>query len=325
MRFFVLGLLIFTLLANQSFAQHDSSSAKNNDSALLYNGYHKQIPLLDSVAIATAAKEQFIADSIATLYIKPGDPMRRNLLTDTLLKMYLYKGHGFWDMPPTSKSYLKEGKSRQTRDQWIIVIIIGLLIYTAVLHRLMHKDFESVWLSFYNKRMLTQVSKEDNLISFWTFVGLFLLFGLTFGLFLYQLASYYHVFYSIGGLQLFASLSFTIITLFAAKFLLLKFIGFVFNINKLVSEYLSVLYLTYFNIAFVFLPVVVCFSLVSASIIPLILLLALTLIVIIFIWQYIRSSVNIISNILFHKFYLFIYLCALEICPILILIKALNI
>ncbi|MES2429170.1 MAG: DUF4271 domain-containing protein, partial [Bacteroidota bacterium] len=30
-------------------------------------------------------------------------------------------------------------------------------------------------------------------------------------------------------------------------------------------------------------------------------------------------------NFRFHKFYLFIYLCALEICPILILIKALNI
>ena len=313
------------LLANQCFAQQDTLSPQKNDSSTLKSARYRPIPLLDSVAIATAARDQFIADSIATFYIKPGDPLRRNLLTDTLLKMYLYKGHGFWDMPLTSKSYLREGKSRQTRDQWIIVIIIGLLIYTAVLHRLMHKDFESVWLSFYNKRMLTQVSKEDNLISFWTFVGLFLLFGLTFGLFLYQLAAYYHVFYRIGGLQLFAFLSFTIIILFAAKFLLLKFIGYVFDINKLVSEYLSVLYLTYFNIAFVFLPVVVCFCLVSAAVIPFILAAALVLIVIIFIWQYIRSSVNIISNILFHKFYLFVYLCALEICPILILIKALNI
>ena len=325
MRFLVLGFLFFIVVASNAFARQNSTTAKNGDTLAMQKVRRSYVPLLDSVAQATAARNQFIGDSIAMFYIKTPDPMRHNRLTDTLLKMYLYKGHGFWDMPPNAKSNLREGRSRQSRDRWIIFIIIGLLLYTAILHRLMHKDFESVWLSFYNKRMLTQVSKEDSLISFWTFVGLFLLFGLTFGLFLYQLAAYYHVFYSISGLQLFISLALIIMILFAAKFLLLKFIGFVFNIDKLVSEYLSVLYLTYFNIAFVFLPVAVCFSLVSAQLIPYILFAAIVLIVIIFIWQYLRSSVNIISNILFHKFYLFVYLCALEICPILILIKALNI
>jgi len=48
-------------------------------------------------------------------------------------------------------------------------------------------------------------------------------------------------------------------------------------------------------------------------------------ITVIFAWQYLRNSVNIISSFRFHKFYLFIYLCALEICPVLILIKALDI
>jgi len=113
--------------------------------------------------------------------------------------------------------------------------------------------------------------------------------------------------------------------LFASKFLVLKFLGFVFDINKLVSEYISALSLTYFNITFVFLPVALCFSLIADKFIPFLLAVTLLFVVIIFIWQYLRSSVSIISNFRFHKFYLFIYLCALEICPILILIKALNI
>jgi hypothetical protein len=121
------------------------------------------------------------------------------------------------------------------------------------------------------------------------------------------------------------TLSIVIITLFATKFLVLKFIGFVFDINKLVSEYITALSLTYFNITFVFLPVALCFSLISDQFIPYLLVVTLLLVVVIFVWQYLRSSVGIISNFRFHKFYLFIYLCALEICPILILIKALNI
>ena len=107
--------------------------------------------------------------------------------------------------------------------------------------------------------------------------------------------------------------------------MVLQFIGFVFDVNKVVGEYISILYLTYFNIAFVFLPLTLCFCLLSAQFAPYILIVAFILVVVIFIWQYLRSSVNIISNFRFHKFYLFIYLCALEICPILILIKALNI
>ncbi|MDB5136208.1 MAG: hypothetical protein JWP37_2811 [Mucilaginibacter sp.] len=324
MRFIVLSFLFFILLAGKSYAQ-DLSGLKDSDTSIMRSAKNGHLPLLDSVAQAIQVRDEFVSDSIATMYIRQADPARHNQLVDSLFKKYLYKGYGFLDIPSTSKSLLREGRGRQTRDQWVVVIIIGLLLYTAVLNRIMSKDFESVWQSFYSKRMLTQVSKEDGLISSWTFVALFLLFGLTFGLFLYQLAAYYHVFYSISGFQLFIWLSFIIIALFAVKFLILKFIGFVFNINKLVSEYLSVLYLTYFNIAFVFLPVAVCFSLLTNQLIPYILAIALILIIIIFIWQYLRSSVNIISNILFHKFYLFVYLCALEICPILILIKALNI
>ena len=325
MRFIAIALLFFILVAGKTYAQQDTSALQNKDTPALRNAQGGRLPFLDSVAQSIQARQQFVDDSVATQYIRPADPSRHSLLVDSLFKRYFYKGYGFLDIAPASKSILREGHSRQTRDQWVIGIIIGLLLYTAILNRIMSKDFESVWQSFYNKRVLSQVGKEDGLINSWTFIGLFLLFGLTFGLFLYQLAQYNNVYYSVSGVRLFISLSLIILILFAIKFVIVKFLGFVFNINKLVSEYLSVLYLTYFNIAFVFLPVTVCFSLLTNQLIPYILVIAIVLIVIIFIWQYLRSSVNIISNILFHKFYLFVYLCALEICPILILIKALNI
>src|ERR1700744_2677195 len=319
MRFIAIVFLLFALLAGKAFAQQDSSGVSNDTSL---SGSRL---FLDSVAQAAQAREQFVSDSLATIYIKPASSLRHNQLIDSLFEKYLYKGSNFLDVARAPKSVLREGHTRQTRDQWVIVVIIGLLLYTAILNRIMSKDFASVWQSFYSKRMLSQVSKEDNIINSWTFIGLFLLFGLTFGLFLYLLAFHYHVYYSISGVRLFVSLSLIILILFAIKFVIVKFLGFVFNINKLVSEYLSVLYLSYFNIAFVFLPVIVCFSMLADELIPYVLAVAIISIVIIFIWQYLRSSVNIISNIQFHKFYLFVYLCALEICPILILIKALNI
>ncbi|MFD2145066.1 DUF4271 domain-containing protein [Mucilaginibacter antarcticus] len=204
-------------------------------------------------------------------------------------------------------------------------MVISLLLYTAILNLAMHKDLRYVVLSFYSKRALVQTNKDDTQINFWAFIGLFLLFGATFGLFLYQLSAYKNLYYSVSGFRLFTSFSVVILLFFAVKFLLLRAIGFIFDIQKMVSEYVSVLYLTYFNIAFVFLPVTVCFTLLAAQFVPVLLIAAVSLIVVIFTWLYLRSSVNIISNFRFHKFYLFIYLCALEICPVLILFKALNI
>lgn len=218
-----------------------------------------------------------------------------------------------------------EGHNRPSRDPWVIVLIIAMLLYTAILNLALGKDVSNVFASFYSKRVLSIAGKEESPVSSWAFLGLFLLFCATFGLFLYQLAAYKGVYYKIAGSGLFTFLTIVIIVLFSLKFLILKFLGFVFDINKLVTEYLNILHLTYFNIAFVFLPVVICFSLLGAQYIPVLLTVTLIIIIVIFIWQYIRSSVNIISTFRFHKFYLFTYLCALEICPVLILIKALNI
>jgi hypothetical protein len=281
--------------------------------------------VLDSVILATAARQKFIQDSIALQYIKYPDSTVISQAAQQFIQDHLYKGFQFLDIPFKSKSNLRNGHTRQTRDQWIIIIIIGLLIYSAMLNIVLHRDIRNVFLSFYSKRALVQASKDDAQINFWAFIGLFLLFGLTFGLFLYQLAAYRGIYYSVSGFRLFTSFVVIILLLFAVKFLVLKFVGFVFDIQKLVTEYVSVLYLTYFNVAFVFLPVTICFSLMAAPFIPVLLTVAVVLIVIILTWLYLRSSVNIISNFRFHKFYLFIYLCALEICPVLILIKALNI
>jgi len=258
-------------------------------------------------------------------YIHAPDSATTREFADSLFAHALYRGYGFLDIPLKSKDLVRDGHNRPLRDPWIIIIIVSLLLYTAALNIALNKDVAYVLQSFYSKRVLSQAGKEEGFVSSWAFLGLFLLFCLTCGLFLYQLAAYKGVYYVVSGTRLYVSLTIIIIVLFALKFLALKFLGFVFDMNRLVSEYLNILHLTYFNLAFIFLPVVVCFSLLGNRYVPALLDVTLIITVIIFVWQYLRSSVNIISTFRFHKFYLFTYLCALEICPVLILIKALNI
>jgi hypothetical protein len=319
----ILIFFLLTVTAFASFAQGDSVPVRRTYRSFIADTGNRSV--LDSVVLATRAREKFIADSIAMQYVRPPDANTTNRYIAEYLKENLYQGRTFLDIPYKSRSTFGTGHVRFSRDKWVIIALLALLIYTALLNLVWNAEIKQVFRSFYSKRSLSQTSgKEESTVSAGAFVGLFVLFGFTFGLFLYQLASYKNVYYSLSGLGLFLWLSALVVILFAAKFLILKALGFIFNAKNIVQEYIALLYLTYFNAAFVFLPVTLCFSLLAATFIPILFIVVFVLLAGVFAWLYLRSSMNIISNIRFHKFYLFIYLCALEICPILILIKALK-
>jgi len=315
--FFCFLFVSFSCLA--VYARQDTVAAKGNRQPDL-----AALPSPDSAAIAKASRQKLIEDSVAMFYIVP-DSMRENQF---LTNIYKSNFLGLFSHPAPLlrlKAVVISGKPRNARDPWIISVVLGLFIFTALLNLFLSRDIKNVLQSFYNKNAISQVDKEGGLINSWAFIGLFLLFCLTSGLVLYQVTGYRHNYYTLSGFQLFMSFSLIVGLLSAFKFIILKFIGFVFDANRMVSEYIAILNLTYFNFAFVFLSVALCFSLLSSRFIPMLLNVTLVLIAVIFAWQYLRNSLNVISNFRFHKFYLIVYLCALEICPILILIKAINI
>ena len=73
-----------------------------------------------------------------------------------------------------------------------------------------------------------------------------------------------------------------------------------------------------------FIPLVIAFALSPLKYGPYYIAISFVLLAIIFAFQFIRAGVNILSHYRFSKVYLFLYFCALEICPILILIKAIG-
>jgi hypothetical protein len=320
MRFTFFCFLIITAFCCTVYAGRDTTVKNARATVIRPVVINKR----DSASIAAENRGQFIADSLAMIFLKP-DPAREDQFLTKLLKTDVLSLNALAHLSTKSKGVLRTGQLRKSRDSWVIGVIIGLLIYTALLNLFLSADIRSVMQTFYNKRAVSPLDKEGGMINSWAFIGLFLLFTTSSALVLSQLTVYYHVYYTISGFQLFISLSVLISVLFALKFFVLKFIGFIFDISKHVTQYITILNLTYFNIAFVLLFVAVCLSLLASQFIPYLLSLTLVSIAVIFAWQYLRNSVNIISNFRFHKFYLFIYLCALEICPVLILIKALNI
>ena len=209
-------------------------------------------------------------------------------------------------------------------DTWVLAFIVLLLIVFAVLRISFAKQLQNIIQAFYSNRGLNNLNKEDNIFSSWPFLFLFIQFGFTIGMFFYLVAQYYKVASQYQGYRFFLIISALIIVLYAFKILLLRVLGHLFNIQKAVHEYVSILYLSYFNISLIFIPLVVAFALSPLKYGIYYIVISCVFVGIIFAIQFIRAGVNILSHYRFSKFYLIMYFCALEICPILILIKAIG-
>ena len=279
---------------------------------------------------ATIARQKFVTDSIMRhTWLLPDSLLDRYMIIDSILKAnvrVLKKGEAWYDLPGKGKaeSFYKIGRPVPKGEPWVLGFILFLILLFGILRISFHKQLGDIIQAFYSNRVLNNLYKEDNLFTSWPFLFLFIQFGFTLGMFLYLISQYYQISYGAGGLQFFVTISVMIVVLYALKIFILRGLGHLFNIQKLVHEYITVLYLSYFNIALIFIPLVVAFALAPLRYGMYFISTAAMLLTIIFLFQFIRAGYNILSNNRFSKVYLFLYFCALEICPILIVIKAIG-
>ena len=324
-RFLVL-ILIFFLAKSFVFGQVEGNKKLEEESLFaLSNSW------LDSASIENRSvypdSTKAIKDSLSMVWIKAPDPNRPNRFRDSLINLYKVENFDFkaWSAKfPKKNSRFEEGTLRPFRESWVILLVLFLVLLYAVVRFFFPTELNSITHAFYSNQVLSKLNKEETLFNSWPFVFLYLLFGLILGLYLYLSANYFGISYRVEGFILFLYLSATVIVLFTLKIIVLKLVGFLFDATRLVRDYVSVLYLSYFNAAILFLPIVIAFSLTSYRFSIIYGYLGVILLLLIFALQFLRAAENILSNYKFPKVYLIIYLCALEFCPLIILFKALG-
>lgn len=324
-RFLVLILLFF--LANSFVFGQVEGSIKRVDEPL----FVQSNTWLDSTTIVN--KSQYpdsikaLKDSLSMVWIKAPDPNRPNRFLDSLINLYKVENLDFkaWAAKfPKKNSRFDEGTLRPFRESWVIVLVLFLVLLYSLVRFFFPTELNSITHAFYSNQVLSKLNKEDTLFNSWPFVFLYLLFGLILGLYLYLTAKHFGISYPVEGFKLFLYLSAIVIALFTLKIIVLRIVGFLFDSTRLVRDYVSVLYLSYFNAAILFLPIVIAYSLTSYRFSIIYSYLGVILLLLIFALQFLRAAENILSNYKFPKVYLIIYLCALEFCPLIILFKALG-
>jgi hypothetical protein len=315
-------ILVIILIDSFAFAQTDSFSS--NPIIPNYRTY-------DSVSLAKRAiyrdSIKALRDSLSVAWIKAPDPDRPNPFLDSLISVYLVENFDFtaWAAKfPKKDRQQYSGSLKPSGETWIVGVLLFLVLFFSLVRYFFPAELNTIIMAFYSNHILSRINKEDSLFNSWPFVFFYLLFGLIIGLYLYLTGKYMQLSYSVNGFELFLILSALVIGLFTFKIIVLRVIGFLFDANRLVREYVSVLYLSYFNTAILFLPVVIAFSLTSSRFAGIYSYIGIVMILGIFVVQFLRAGANILSNYKFPKVYLIIYLCTLEFCPLIILFKVLG-
>lgn len=316
-------LILFCFMAVLSIAGQVYGQQQEVDSVLNRDVFIRDS--LDSVRISVISKR----DSIAPILLRARDSLQIAAYVDSVR-------NAFWQpflyLEEALKNYRRSGQIPQYQqgnavargELWVVASIAFLLILFAFLKNVFDKQLMVIIQSFFSKRILSNINKEDNLFTSWPFLLLFVHFGFTIGLFFYLVAKNEELNFAKDGFQVFVSISIGIIVLYVLKIVVLRLLGFFFKVQKPINEYISILYLTYFNASLLFMPLVIAFALSPPQYGKFYMATAIVLLIIIFAFQLIRAGINILSHNRFSKVYLLLYFCTLEICPILILIKAIG-
>ncbi len=277
------------------------------------------------------ARQKSVTDSIIThTWVLPDSLLNKHALLDSVQKAYLFPTLDLlaWQQKYNAfgktKNHYQLGNPRPKGNVIFLGIVLITLIIMAILKFSFAKQFTAIVMAFVSKRGLANINKEESLLNSWPLLLLFLLFGLILGMFLYLVARHYQLYQAESGLKFLFGASAFVMLLLGLKLIFLRLLGLLFNLQKPVNEYISILYLSYFNISLLFLPLIVAFALSPVGYANLYIALGCGLIALVFIVQVFRIYTTILSNNKFSKVHLLLYFCALEICPILILIKAIG-
>lgn len=209
-----------------------------------------------------------------------------------------------------------------TRQDYVVslVLFFSYLLFVWI-YATNRKRLNQVIKAFYINRFANQLAREE--VSFGNRVSVFLssLFVITITLFAFQVNNYYELLPFENDTIAFLSIAVALTGAYLVKMITVRFFGFVFKTQKEALEYTASIFLFGNTLGLFMMPVVVCLAF-AKQINPLVFIyIGLVTIGTFLCARLVRGVIIGVNSVRVSRFYLFLYLCTLEILPFVILLK----
>lgn len=225
----------------------------------------------------------------------------------------------------SSKAIQKEttasGSSTFSSETWLMGLLLAILFLFALIKLQFSSKLSMHFQSIFSFQYFSKLFKEQNTLNLRLGQLLSVIFYLNTSLiFLYSTAYFHPDFIINSEFKSFLFILLSLLVLFASYSILNKLLAFVFETYELIKEHLYNLYFTHRIIGLILLPFVVLYPYVPQQLAFIFLIFAWLIILLSFISRWFRG-LQISFKYRVPYFYLILYLCALEIIPLLFLLK----
>jgi Domain of unknown function (DUF4271) len=215
-----------------------------------------------------------------------------------------------------------EKYERESYDAMFYLLVV-MLFYFAIVKLFFGKYLDNLLTLFFRASMRQQQLREQVLQSPIPSVLLNSLFVFSGGLYGAFLLRYYHFGHPDSFWMHFLYCTMLLAFLYLLKFLVLKMIGWIFNISRTADTYLFVVFMTNKIIGIFLLPFLVLISFSGPVITEIAVTLSFVMIGVFYVYRFFGGYATLRKEIKISGLHFILYLCAFEIAPLLLIYKVL--
>jgi hypothetical protein len=285
-----------------------------------------KIPLIDSIP-STDANNRYqdsfpvepLPDSVSK---RPERDTGWQISPRLPLSIQLLQRHPYFSFdtkPGVTHSGLKEFKGKEL----IFYVLIVLLLLFAFLRQAFFKYFNDLFRLFFRTTLKQRQIREQLIQTPLPSLLFNAFFVVSAGLYI-DILFYHFNFAPVDNfwlLFLYCCIGLSVI--YTVKFVGLKITGWLFNMKEAADAYIFVVFIINKVIGIFLVPFVVLLSFMEGSAYTIALVLSWCGIGILFIYRFLLTYASIRNMVTFNPFHFFLYLCAFEIAPLLLIYKAL--
>ena len=205
---------------------------------------------------------------------------------------------------------------------WLLFLLVFSTIILGWIRVFYNKYLRDIIQAGHNNQWSKRVLEEKNAVLQRVSFFLNIAFVLNFSIFLFLTLNYYEIhFLNLYGYMQFVFILGSIIAVYIVKFIYLKIFGFIILEYKAINEYIHNVFLYNKIVGLVFFPIIWFIPFIDSEYSKYFIYVGLLAFVLAFLFRIVRGIINCIK-INVSIFYIILYLCALEILPVLIIYRA---
>jgi len=309
-KFFILFLYLIISLPSRQQTRADSLLRRQDTlTRTLNDSIKSQVPKVDSIALA-------LADSIA----KEAAEHQKKVLVARFQKVLEENPVFLFSRRPVESNLFVR---KQEENESLFYFLVGLVFYFACIRLFFGKYLDNLITLFFRVTMRQQQIREQLLQTPLPSLLLNILFVISMGLYLALLARYYNYDY-FGNLWITFLYAIALVSgIYSGKYLVLKLSGWIFNIRSATDTYIFIVFLVNKMIGIFLLPFIILMSFPNEYFLDVLILLSYIMLLLLLGYRFVNSFRPIRSEIKVNRFHFFLYLCAFEIAPLLLIYKVL--